>query len=162
MAASLRKERFQKFTTRRLKRKHRGAIASQAKSAHPCPSVLTRNKQVYRLFCQRLSILASNMRLAGLRSAIAHAAAKADGILATHADAAFDGSRDDTGKGNLAAAKMGSSSSLLKGYRSKDSSSNVDAGKNSKGSYFCRGLQLVFVRHLVFQPYQQQLTYTGY
>lgn len=98
-------------------------------------STPTRNKQVYRLFCQRLSILASNMRVTGLRTAIAHAVAKADGILATHADAAFDGSKDNTGKDNLAAAKLGSSSSLSKGSGSKDSSSNADAasGKNSKG-----------------------------
>lgn len=40
-----------------------------------------RNRQVYRLFCQRLAILAANMRLKGLSAAIAHGCAMADEIL---------------------------------------------------------------------------------
>ncbi|CAM9759100.1 unnamed protein product [Scytosiphon promiscuus] len=44
--------------------------------------------EVYRLFCQRLSVLASNMRLKGLWTAIVNASAKADGILAKHATTA--------------------------------------------------------------------------
>lgn len=54
-------------------------------------------KKVYRLFCQRLSVLASNMRLKGLWTAIANASAKADGILATHTatQACETSARDD-------------------------------------------------------------------
>lgn len=38
--------------------------------------------KVYRLFCQRLSVLASNMQLKGLRAAVADASARAEGIIA--------------------------------------------------------------------------------
>lgn len=43
-------------------------------------------KQVYRLFCRRLSILASNMRLGGLSIAIARACAVAEEILFADAE----------------------------------------------------------------------------
>eukprot|EP00903_Cladosiphon_okamuranus_P016531 g15251.t1 len=68
--------------------------------------------EVYRLFGQRLSILASNMRLKGLRSAIAQAAAKADSILATYAAAAVgDSNQSDNAEEGAPSTKIKSSSS---------------------------------------------------
>lgn len=46
-----------------------------------------RNLQVYRLFCRRLAILTSNMRLKGLSAAIARGCAMADEILLADAQA---------------------------------------------------------------------------
>lgn len=54
------------------------AFADPTDWYHCAPSCL----QVYRLFCRRLSILASNMRLTGLSAAIANASVEADNILA--------------------------------------------------------------------------------
>lgn len=135
--------------------------------ANPSPPpaiVRLRCIKVYRLFCQRLSILASNMRLKGLWSAIAHASAKADGILAEHAASAFgdtnpDGSSaqkdapvtavSDRGGGSAASTKGSSPKSPKKASSARSPERTGGAApaspvKSNKGGFGCwRGL----IRH---------------
>lgn len=107
-----------------------------------CTSWSIASYQVYRLFCQRLSILASNMRLKGLCSAIAQAAAKGESILAAYAAVAVGDSnqRDNTKEGAPSPKINSSSSSSTKHSRKRANSgggaaaATASAGKKDKGT----------------------------